>query len=80
MQEYQKGEEIVLSSSGGGGTDFAPAIRKINEMHPKPQAVVYFTDLKCYSFGQPDDYPVMWVQWGSDNKKPPYGDVVKVKE
>lgn len=80
VQEFVKGEEIELSSKGGGGTDFKPAIDRINEMHPLPQAVVYFTDMKCNSFGRPENYPVMWVQWGDYSKKPPYGEVVKVKE
>lgn len=78
--EFPQGMEVTLSSLGGGGTDFKPAINYINGMATKPNAVIYFTDLKCYRYGVPDGYPVMWVQWGNHPVMPPYGEVVKINE
>ena len=80
FQSFNSGEEIVLSSAGGGGTAFSPAINRINGLNEKVDAVVYFTDLKCYDYGVPDGYPVMWVQWDNWPVVPPYGEVVKIKE
>ena len=77
---YHQGEEIHLSSLGGGGTSFAPAIELINNLAEKPSGVIYFTDMGCYNFGSPDNYPVLWAKWGYYENNPPYGKVINITQ
>lgn len=63
--------------TGGGGTDFEPAFRKVEDLAITPAVLVYFTD-GLGSFPKvPPDYPVIWVM--TTDAKPPFGDVVKVE-
>ena len=77
---YMKGEEIHLSSKGGGGTRFSPAFAKIVELDLNPKAIIYFTDMICSDWGVDPGCPVLWCQWGVYKKEPPFGEVLKIKE
>lgn len=80
---FNKGEEVEYTMRGGGGTAFAPVWAKAEELDLKPSACVYFTDLECYSFGQPPSYPVLWAAWGNRAdqymKRLPFGEAIKVQ-
>ena len=58
---------------GGGGTDFKPPFKWIEDNGITPTCFVYITDLECNSFPQEPDYPVLWIIKG-DNKIPPFGE------
>jgi hypothetical protein len=49
---------------------------KIIEEGIEPVAIVFLTDLCCYSFGEQPDAPVLWVT--TDPGKAPFGDVVEM--
>jgi len=76
---FAKGEEVEYKLSGGGGTSFRPVWDKADMLGLKPKACVYFTDLVCHSFGDEPEYPVLWAKWGTDTRKPPFGEVTQVE-
>jgi predicted metal-dependent peptidase len=73
-ETYQAGQPIHLTPVGGGGTDFRPCFRWLEEKGIYPQTMVFLTDL----WGTfPDDapsYPVIWASTGS--RTVPFGQVI----
>ena len=71
---YQAGQPIHLTPVGGGGTDFRPCFRWLEEKGIYPQTMVFLTDL----WGTfPDDAPSYPVIWASTGSRPvPFGQVV----
>jgi predicted metal-dependent peptidase len=76
VESYGPDDELDIKPHGGGGTDFAPVFTKIIEEGIEPVAIVFLTDLCCYSFGEQPDAPVLWVT--TDPGKAPFGDVVEM--
>jgi predicted metal-dependent peptidase len=71
---YQAGQPIHLTPVGGGGTDFRPCFRWLEEKGIYPQTMVFLTDLGG-TF--PDDAPIYPVIWASTGARPaPFGQVV----
>lgn len=50
----------IFKTHGGGGTDFRPPFRMIEEKQIEPKCLVYLTDLEG-PHGDPPEYPVLWV-------------------
>jgi predicted metal-dependent peptidase len=73
-ETYQAGQPIHLTPVGGGGTDFRPCFRWLEEKGIYPQTMVFLTDL----WGTfPDDAPSYPVIWASTDARPvPFGQVV----
>jgi predicted metal-dependent peptidase len=73
-ETYQAGQPIHLTPVGGGGTDFRPCFRWLEEKGIYPQTMVFLTDL----WGAfPDDAPSYPVIWASTDARPaPFGQVV----
>lgn len=70
---------LKLSAKGGGGTDFKPPFKWIEENMISPVCMIYFTDLECSSFPPQPDYPVLWViVGGSGQGVPPFGESIYV--
>ena len=67
-------EYMPRKVAGGGGTDFAPAIKYADSKNLS--VLIYFTDLGG-SFGPEPQIPVIWV---TDNKtaSPPFGDKILI--
>ena len=68
-----------IKFKGGGGTDFRPVWKKVRELHPTAEYLVYFTD----GYGEFPDVndsgmDVLWVSTG-EKFKVPFGDVVSMK-
>lgn len=67
-----------LVPHGGGGTAFSPCFEYMRKHEIDPVACVFLTDLYCSDFGQPQEYPVLWVTYGAE--KAPWGEVVKMED
>jgi predicted metal-dependent peptidase len=72
---YQAGQPISLTPFGGGGTDFRPCFRWLEDNGIFPQTMVFLTDLWGEFPKAAPEYPVIWVSTGS-NRPAPFGQVV----
>jgi predicted metal-dependent peptidase len=76
----EAGEIRSLKPKGGGGTDFAPAFKWLDDKHIVPDALVYLTD-GYGSFPQhAPSYPVLWGNTSPQLTEGhyPFGEVVTV--
>ena len=64
-------------AKGGGGTDFRPVFKKIDEMEIVPDMLVYFTDTYGSFPSQEPDFPVIWGVIGKGNV--PWGTRIEVE-
>lgn len=78
VQEIEPDEAIVLKPAGGGGTDFIPGFKWLEEHAIEPCAVVYLTDGWCNSFPKDPGFPVLWAVYNNKDFKPPFGEVVHI--
>ena len=76
VEEFSPSEPIRLSPKGGGGTDFVPPFRWVEEDGILPQCMIYLTDLCCHSFPEPPDYPVLWVT--DSQQVAPFGETLRI--
>lgn len=79
VDEVEPDEEMKLNPKGGGGTDFKPGFKWIEENNLTPDFVLYFTDGYCSSFPIEPDYPVLWVINSELEFQPPFGDIINFK-
>jgi len=75
VEEFSPSEPIQLSPKGGGGTDFVPPFRWLEENGIEPKCLIYLTDLCCASFPKAPDYPVLWVT--ESCRTAPFGETVR---
>jgi predicted metal-dependent peptidase len=74
---YQAGQPIALTPVGGGGTNFAPCFRWLNERGIVPQTLVFLTDL-CGTFPEEvPPYPVLWAS--TESRVAPFGQVIPME-
>ena len=74
---FQAGQPIALTPVGGGGTNFAPCFRWLNERGIVPQTLVFLTDL-CGAFPkEAPSYPVLWAS--TDQRPAPFGQVIPLE-
>ena len=71
---------LKLNPVGGGGTSYIPSAKYIEENDLEPDCVIYMTDGWCNSFPEPPEYPVLWAITGKRDFKPPFGEVIYIKE
>jgi len=76
---------LKIETTGGGGTDFRPGFKKVEELGIDPVGLIYFTDMECNRFPETvPDYPVIWVRygpdspWGTKEKDLPFGEFVEM--
>jgi predicted metal-dependent peptidase len=72
---YLAGQSISLTPVGGGGTDFRPCFRWLEDKGIYPQTMVFLTDLWGEFPNIAPEYPVIWAATGS-NRPAPFGQVV----
>ena len=79
--EVSKFDDILakMKFRGGGGTDFRPAFKKIEEMKVVPELLVYFTDAEGTFPQNRPDYPVLWALT-KHHAPVPWGESVVVPE
>lgn len=75
---YRPGEVIKLASKGGGGTDFRPLFRWVDEQGIKPKCAVFLTDLYGTFPDVPPEYPVLWAT-NTKGYAVPFGETVIIK-
>lgn len=73
-ESYEPNDTLNIRPHGGGGTAFSPVIDRINSKSELPECCIFLTDLCCRDFGNPSDYPVLWVS--NEDSKAPWGEVV----
>jgi predicted metal-dependent peptidase len=76
VQEFAPGEPIRLEPKGGGGTDFRPVFEWVRQENLAPACLVYLTDLRCHSYPEPPDYPVLWAT--DSRRTAPFGETVRI--
>jgi predicted metal-dependent peptidase len=77
VDTYQAGQPISLAPVGGGGTDFRPCFRWLEERAITPQTLIFLTDL-CGTFpGDVPPYPVLWAS--TETQSVPFGQVVPME-
>ena len=70
------GEEMQFKMHGGGGTDFRPPFKHIEESGEPPAALVYLTD-GYGPFPEGADFPVLWCC--TTNVEGPFGETVQLE-
>jgi predicted metal-dependent peptidase len=74
---YQAGLPIALTPVGGGGTNFGPCFRWLDERGIVPQTLVFLTDL-CGAFpSEAPAYPVLWAT--TESRRAPFGQVIPME-
>jgi predicted metal-dependent peptidase len=77
-QEIEPDDTFLLEPKGGGGTDFRPAFKWMEENGIEPTAAIYFTDGCCHSFPEEPDFPLLWAHTGGYKFEPPFGEVIDI--
>jgi predicted metal-dependent peptidase len=75
--EFAPGEPIAIEAAGGGGTDFRPVFRWVEERGLAPACLIYLTDLRCHCFPDSVEYPVLWVT--SSKRRAPIGETIRME-
>jgi predicted metal-dependent peptidase len=81
MVEVTKWDDIreKFAFKGGGGTDFRPVFRRIDDEGIKPTMLIFLTDLAGTFPLEKPDYPVIWAVTKHHATPPPWGEVVVVE-
>jgi predicted metal-dependent peptidase len=77
VETYQAGQPVKLAPVGGGGTDFRPCFRWLEERGITPQTLVFLTDLWGSFPEQAPAYPVLWAS--TDRCSAPFGLVIPME-
>ena len=72
MGDEFKTDKVIF----GGGTDFEPVFKWVNEQDFSPMALVYLTDGECPMPNTKVDCPVFWAMTNEDNPCDLVGDGV----
>ena len=77
VEYFNPGDPVEIEPQGGGGTDFRPPFKWVDDEGIQPSCLVYFTDLECHDYPKdPPPYPVLWIASGKGYGPPPFGEVV----
>ena len=77
VQTFEQGEKLEPEARGGGGTDFRPVFRWVEEQGIEPQALIYITDMYGAFPAEAPDYPTIWVK--TTDVEAPFGSEVKIE-
>lgn len=80
-REFERGDDLAFAPLGGGGTAFSPAFNWFENNADDLTAVIYFTDLECFDHGSEPEYPVLWVNHGSNRywiDRVKFGEVIQI--
>ena len=81
QEVFERGDTITIEASGGGGTDFRPVFKALEDLEEPPVCLIYLTDLRGTFPAEDPGLPVMWVttHWNK-NTVAPFGEVVTIDE
>ena len=57
---FREGEPLIISATGGGGTDFAPVFRYVEKQRLEPKCLIYLTDLQGPCEIEEPPYATLW--------------------
>ena len=77
VDEFEPDDQFEITPHGGGGTDFRPPFRWLEERDKLPTCLVYLTDGYGSFPKEPPPYPVLWVM--TTDVQPPWGEVVRIE-
>jgi len=83
IQNFERGDDIILDPQGGGGTDFRDVMNKVKEYDDK-SCIIFFTDLFTMDFGDEPDCPILWAVYGDPRTyekyapKVPFGETIYI--
>lgn len=70
---------LELEPRGGGGTDFRPVFKSIEDSNLDPACLIYLSDMECGYFPDKEPhYPVLWARTGTGGRVPPFGEMIDV--
>ncbi|MGC9351579.1 MAG: VWA-like domain-containing protein, partial [Sulfurovum sp.] len=75
---YLPGEALAYEVSGGGGTDFRPVFKYIDQNIEYPTALLFFTDGEGIFPKEEPSYDVMWVM--PETLEVPFGELLLLQE
>lgn len=76
VDDFTEHDLITFQLHGGGGTDFRPPFKHVEDEGLKPTCLVYLTDGYGPFPTSPPPYPVMWVM--TSDVVPPWGEYVRI--
>lgn len=76
-QTFEQGESLKPEARGGGGTDFRPVFKWVEDMGIEPQALIYITDMYGIFPDEAPTYPTIWVK--TTDVEAPFGGEVKIE-
>ena len=76
-QEFSPGDVITPDPVGGGGTDFRPVFKWIEEKRITPLCVIVLTDMEGIFPPEDPGVPTLWCTYGL-RKTAPFGEVVEI--
>ncbi|SFV67078.1 Sll7028 protein [hydrothermal vent metagenome] len=74
VHTFLPGEPLVYELSGGGGTDFHPVFKYIEQHIDYPRLLIYFTDGEGIYPQEEVSYDVLWVM--PEKKEVPFGELL----
>jgi predicted metal-dependent peptidase len=72
------GDELPKAVGGGGGTDFRPAFKRVEEDDFQPDCLVFFTDTWGTFPNEEPPYPVVWGVVGVTDYDLPWGKALEI--
>jgi predicted metal-dependent peptidase len=78
---FRPGDRVTIDARGGGGTDFNPPFKWVDDnLEDPPAGFVYLTDGCASPPNAMPEYPVLWAIHGDhgDRFNPPFGDLCKI--
>lgn len=72
---FSPDDQIEFKAHGGGGTDFRPPFKYVEEQGLRPECLIYLTDLYG-SFPDEAEFPVLWC--ATTDLEAPFGETVHI--
>lgn len=76
VDEFERYDNMIFEGHGGGGTDFRPPFKWLNERDITPKCFVYLTDGYGAFPAEEPPFPVLWLM--TTDVQPPWGEVVRI--
>jgi predicted metal-dependent peptidase len=77
VETFEAGQRVSLNPVGGGGTEFGPCFKWLEEHGVRPRTLVFLTDLYGSFPDSEPAYPVLWASTGGH--RAPFGQVIPMQ-